>query len=122
MGNGNYKNVIITRAYRFSLDMMRFIDTLPQRELSLQIIAKQVIRSATSIGANIIEAQASPSRKDFANFLHHALKSANESKYWLGLLQDSGKTDKELAGKLLQEATELSNMLGASLLSLKGKK
>lgn len=122
MGNGNYKNVIITRSYRFSLDMMKFIDTLPQRELSLQIIAKQVIRSATSIGANIIEAQASPSRKDFANFLHHALKSANESKYWLGLLRDSGKTDKERAGKLLQEATELSNMLGSSLVSLKGKK
>ncbi|MEW6163180.1 MAG: four helix bundle protein [Nitrospirota bacterium] len=41
-----------------------------------------MLRSATSIGANIIEAQAASSRRDFRNFLNHALKSANETKFW----------------------------------------
>jgi four helix bundle protein len=122
MENNSYKERLINRAYSFSLEMMKFIDGLPRRDLSISIISHQIIRSATSIGANIIEAQASSSRKDFTNFLHHALKSANETKYWLGLLRDSGKADKQGAEKLLKEAIELSNLLGSSILSLKGKK
>jgi four helix bundle protein len=51
-----------------------------------------------------------------------SLKSANETKYWLGLLRDSGKSDKIDIDKLLKESIELSNILGSSILSLKGKK
>jgi four helix bundle protein len=122
MDNQEYKKQLIKRAYLFSLATMRFVDTFSLKELSLKVIAQQVLRSAMSIGANIIEAQASSSKKDFINFLHYALKSANETKYWLGLLRDSGRVDKETAQKLLSEATELSNLLGSSILSLKGKK
>ena len=88
----------------------------------MQIISKQLLRSATSIGANIIEAQAGSSKKDFTNFFSHALKSANESKFWLGLLRDSKKGNQEEIEKLLQETIELSNILGSSILTLKGKK
>ena len=98
--------MLIKRSYQFSLDMMKFIDIFPKKELSIEIIAKQIVRSATSIGANIIEAQASSSKKDFTNFLHHALKSANETRYWLGLLRDSNKVDKKESVKLLNEAQE----------------
>ena len=122
MDNQEYKQRLIKRSYVFSLSIMKFIDTFPKNELSTKIIAHQLIRIATSIGANIIEAQASSSRKDFINFLHHALKSANETKYWLGLLRDSGKTDKDGAGRLLTEAIGLAKLLGSSVLSLKGKK
>lgn len=97
MNNQEYRQQLIGRAYRFSLAIMKFVDTFPLKELSLKVIAHQVLRSAMSIGANIIEAQASSSKKDFINFLHHALKSANETKYWLGLLRDSGKVNKETA-------------------------
>ena len=122
MDNKEYKQMLIRRSYRFSLEIMRFIDSLPQKDFSMQIIARQLIRSATSIGANIIEAQASSSKKDFTNFIHYSLKSANETKYWLGLLRDSKKANKEATNHLLQEARELSNILGSSILSLKGKK
>jgi len=122
MSNEDFKRELIRRSYRFSLEIMSFIDIFPKREFSLEILAKQLLRSATSIGANIIEAQASSSKKDFINFIHHSLKSANETKYWLGLLRDSGKVDREKGNKLLKEAIELSNILGSSLLSLKGKK
>ena len=75
------------------------------------------------IGANIIEAQAASSKRDFVRFYEIALKSANETKYWLCLLRDSGVMENiEKVEELLQEAIEISNMLASSLLTLKGKK
>ena len=94
---------------------------MPKNQTS-KIISAQLLRSATSIGANIIEAQAGSSKKDFTNFFAHSLKSANESKFWLGLLRDSGNADKNKSNTLLQETNEISNILGASILTLKGKK
>lgn len=110
------------RVYFYSLDVIKFIDALDKKDLSTSVIAKQLLRSATSIGANIIEAQAGSSKKDFANFFSYALKSANESKFWLGLLRDSGKINKEKTNKLLDETRQLANILGASIMTLKGKK
>ena len=100
---------------------MEFLDTLPN-DTTAGIIMNQLLRSATSIGANIVEAQASSSRKDFTNFLNYSLKSANESLYWLGLLKDARKIHSNQLEYLLQETQELANILGSSILSLKGKK
>ena len=110
------------RAYIYALGVIRFIDVLDKKDFSVQTISRQLLRSATSIGANIIEAQAGSSKKDFTNFFNHALKSANESKFWLGLMRDSGKADKDATNKLLQETTELANILGSSILTLRGKR
>lgn len=110
------------RAYIFALDIIKFIDTLSGHDFSIQVIVRQLLRSATSIGANIIEAQAASSKKDFTNFFTIALKSANECKFWLGLLRDSGKANSPPVERLLQEVTELANILGASILTLKGKR
>lgn len=122
MENQEFKIMLINKSYNFSLEMMNFIDTFSQKDLSIQILSKQIIRSATSIGANIIEAQAASSKKDFTNFMSYALKSANETRYWLGLLRDSNKVDKNKANKLLKEAQELSKILGSTILSLKNRK
>lgn len=119
--NSKSKTNLKRRAYFYALDTMRFIDSLDKKDFSAQIISKQLLRSATSIGANIIEAQAGSTKRDFTNFFNHALKSANESKFWLGLLRDSGKVSKDEANKLLQETIELANILGSSILTLKGK-
>lgn len=80
------------------------------------------MRCATSIGANVIEAQAASSKRDFVNFLNHASKSANETKFWLSLLRDSGKVGKELINNLLGEVDEFCKILGASTLTAKGKR
>ena len=109
------------RIYRWTLALVVFVDSLPDSQSSRRI-ADQLVRSGTSVGANYIESQAASSKKDFINFLHYALKSANESKFWICLLRDSGKADKEEANKLLNELVELANILGASLLTLKGKR
>lgn len=110
------------RAYLYALDIIKFIDNLSRKDYGFEIISKQLLRSATSIGANIIEAQAASSKRDFTNFFNHALKSANESKFWLGLLRDSKKTNKDKTDSLIKETYELANILGSSILTLKGKK
>lgn len=116
------KKDIKYRAYVFAIKLIKFIRKLPKNDYALEIIIKQILRSATSIGANIIEAKASSSKKDFTNFYHYALKSANETRFWLGLLRDSDffKETKEI-NELLNEAIEISNILGKCIITLKGK-
>ena len=118
--NLKFKTDLKTRSYKYALSIINFIDKL-SKDMSTQTIAKQLLRSATSVGANIIEAQASPSRRDFANFFSHSLKSANESRYWLELLRDANKTDKGVIEPLVQETKEIANILGSSILTLRGK-
>ena len=118
---GRSKEEFGARVYRFALDAIGLVDRLPAEQTS-RIITDQLIRSTTSIGANVIEAQAASSRKDYTNFFTHALKSANECKFWLGLLRDSGRGDKQTINRLVKEATEIANILAASILTLKGRK
>lgn len=120
--NPKLKTDLKRRVYFYALEIIKFIDNLDKKDFIVQIISKQLLRSATSIGANIIEAQAGSTKRDFTNFFAYALKSANESKFWLGLLRDSGKANRERVNILLQETTELANILGSSILTLKGKR
>ena|SRR3989338_3960948 len=121
MNNQDFKTLLIQRSKTFSLDIWKFLDNLPENGFAVVIISKQLFRSATSIGANVVEAQASSSKKDFTNFLYYALKSANETKYWLELfLEKQGGNDQ--IHRLLKEADELSRILGSVILKLKGRK
>ena len=119
--NSKFKINLKQRAYLYALDIIKFIDSLNKTDFTIQIIGKQLLRSATSVGANIIEAQAGSTKKDFINFFNYALKSANESKFWLGLLRDSKKAGQNKTNQLLQETVELANILGSSILTLKEK-
>jgi len=116
-----FKKEFKARIYKFILRLVKFIDKLP-KDTSSQIFARQILRSGTSIGANYIEAQAASSKKDFTNFFHYSLKSANESKFWLAILRDTGKGDSKEAEALLRELTEIANIIGASILTLKNKR
>ena len=118
--SAKFKIKLKDRAYQYSIKVIEFLDTLPE-DSSTQIMAKQLLRSATSIGANIIEAQASSSKRDFTNFFSYSLKSANESLYWLGLPKDAKKINNSQLEYLLSETKELANTLGSSILTLKGK-
>lgn len=122
--NSNVKSDNIKlRAYQFSLLIIKFVGDFPN-ERTFWIIGDQLLRAATSIGANIVEAKSSSSKKEFIKFFEISLKSANETKYWLCLLRDSNLKgiEKDKIEKVLNEAIELSNMLGSSLLTMKGKK
>ena len=119
--NSKPKNDLRTRCYNYSMTIIKFLETLPEKKI-YWVISDQLLRSATSVGANIIEAKSSSSRRDFIKFYEIALKSANESKYWLGLLRDAVGIEKGKIEPLLQETEEISKMLASSLLTLKNKR
>jgi four helix bundle protein len=119
MNNNDFKKKLIERAFNLSRRVLALVDRFPNKRAAW-VISDQLLRAATSIGANIIEAQAAISKKDFINFLNHALKSANETKFWLALAKD---LDSELIAeinKLLNETEELTKILGSSITTLKG--
>lgn len=119
--NANFKTDLKYRAYQFSIRVISLAGSFPEKRV-YWIMADQLLRAATSIGANIVEAKAASSKRDFIKFFEIALKSANETKYWLALLRDSKLVNREGIESLLLEVGELSNMLGASLLTMKKKR
>lgn len=109
------------RCYQFSLLVIRFLKGGKWDSLSL-VIVRQLMRSASSVGANVIEAKNSSSRLEFKRYYEIALKSCNESKYWICLLRDGfDKKDNEL-DKILKEADEIPKILAASVIKLKKAK
>ena len=102
------------------MDIIKLTDTLPNKR-SAWIITDQLIRAATSIGANLVEARASSSRLEYKKFYEISLKSANEAEYWLNLLLDAKLTEENNITMLLNENKELANMLGAGVIKLKSK-
>lgn len=119
--NSKAKTELKYRAYRYSVRIIRFIDTLAQ-DAATSVITTQLLRSATSVGANLVEAKGASSKRDFTNFFTYALKSANESLYWLGLLRDARDIKSREMDGLLDETKELANIIASSILTMKGKK
>lgn len=123
MDNKEFRQRLLRRSFDFAVRSMELVDQLPSKSISLQTIGKQFIRSATSVGANIMEAQASPTKKDFANFINHALKSANESAFWLLLFKENKSiSTNTLLVSLLKEVRELAKILGAILSTIRKTK
>jgi len=114
-------NNVKIRSYLFSVSVIKLFKRLPDDGLD-NIIFNQLIRSLTSIGANIYEAKSSSSKRDFIKFYTIALKSANESKYWFSNLRDTSDIFGDEIRCQLNECTEIANMLAASLLTAKNKR
>ena len=119
--NRKFSEELRRRIYKWILKLVKFLETLSENDSLCRTANNQLIRSGTSIGANYVEAIAGSSKKDFTNFLTHSLKSANESKFWLALLRDADKGNKDEINKLLNELIELANILASSIRTLKGK-
>lgn len=119
--NSNVKTNTKYRACQFSLAIIELIKTFPEKRV-YWVIGDQLLRSSTSIGANLIEAKSSSSKRDFTRFYEIALKSENETRYWLYLLKESKLIDVDKIDILMRESQEIANMIGSSLLTLKGKK
>lgn len=108
------------RMYDYAKSIVLFTKKI-DKNYSSQVIANQLLRSGTSVAANVLEARGASSKKDFAKFFHYALKSANESKFWLALLRDTNSQVEDEAKKLLQETIEISKIIATSLLTVKNK-
>ena len=101
-------NIVRDKSFGFALKIIELSKSL-KKDNNYEI-ASQILRSGTSIGANVEEAQAAQSKKDFVSKLSISSKEARETKYWLRLIKESKITNKEVDG-LMKECDELINIL-----------
>src|SRR6516162_6463858 len=94
------------RTKQFALQVIKFSEGLPKDEAS-RILARQLLRSGTSVGANYRAACLAKSKPTFISKLGDVLEEADESGYWVELLLDAGKVDHQAVAPLLKEAREL---------------
>ncbi|HEU5289979.1 MAG TPA: four helix bundle protein [Cyclobacteriaceae bacterium] len=115
------KEELISRNKKFALEVLRMIDTLPSNRI-YDALTRQLVRSATSIGANYRAACRAKSDKDFVNKLKIVEEEADESTYFLDLLGeiDKGK-NKEGLRLLFRESNELTSIYVASLKTMRAK-
>lgn len=115
------RHILRYKSFRFSIQIIRFVSELPKIQI-YWIITDQLLRSATSIGANIFEAKSASSKNDFIKYYEIALKSTNETIYWLKLLKEIIAKDRNKKEELLETAIELGKLLGSSIKTLKKSK
>ncbi len=92
-----------------------FIYYLHMKSQNEYVLSRQVLKSGTSIGANIEEAQGAQSKRDFIAKMQIALKEAKETKYWLRLFRDTGILDTAKVEKLIDDCGEMIVILTAIL-------
>jgi len=107
------------RTRKFAIDVFRFCDNLP-RTPAYRIVSKQLMRSASSVGANYRAACHSRSRAEFISKLGIAEEESDESKYWLEILRDIDQDgQKPEIQRLYEEADELTRIIIASIRTAK---
>ena len=115
------ENVIKIKSFAFALRIINLYQYL-QTEKKEYIMSKQLMRSGTSIGAMIREAEQAESNSDFIHKLAIAQKEANESEYWIELLHQSKYTDKTQYESIFQDITELRKILTSIIKTSKAKR
>ena len=116
MSHPTSENTVLYKSYLFAQRIVKLYKLLLKQKQP-RALAEQILRSGTSIGANLEEATGGFSRRDFVAKCSIAYKEARETHYWLRLLRDTECLDGRLAESLLQNAEELKRMLAAILLS-----
>lgn len=103
------KSLVAEKSYRFAINIVTAYKSLvTEREF---VLSKQLLRSGTSIGANVSEANGAISKADFSNKMSIAYKEALETKYWLNLLKDTDYIQTETFNILHTDADEIARML-----------
>ncbi len=108
------------RSFQYALRAVKlFRATQVRKDAAARVLGKQYLRSATSIGANIEEAQSGESRADFIHKYAIAQKEARESHYWLRLIAESGVLAQRQLDPLLEETHELISVITAIIVHTK---
>jgi len=113
-------NIVQIKSYAFALRIVKLYLYL-KNEKSEYILGKQILRSGTSIGANVEEAIGGQSDKDFLSKLSIAYKEARETHYWIRLLADSGVIKSAEKESLLHDCDELLKIIGSIQKTMKQK-
>ncbi len=104
------ENIIASKSYAFALRIIKLYKFLVS-EKKEYVLSKQILRSGTSVGALVKEAEHAQSKADFVHKMNIALKEANETEYWLMLLKDSDYIDKNSFNSIHPENIELIKLL-----------
>jgi four helix bundle protein len=104
------KNPLQNKSYDFALQIVNLSKQLIKENKEF-VLSKQVLRSGTSVGANIVEANGAISKADFSAKMSIAYKECLETKYWLSLLKDSGDLDQNIFKILFENADEIAKIL-----------
>ncbi len=113
MRNDQEQNPIVDKSFRLAIDIIKYTEQLEKQ--NKYIIARQLLKSGTSIGANIREAQNAESKLDFIHKLKIAAKEADETEYWLLLCEECQYPDTSLLLKQVQEVIKiLSKIISTS--------
>lgn len=116
------KNVgIVDRSKVFAIKIIKACSFLDEKPGICRTLSKQLLRSGTSIGANVRESRSAQSDKDFLHKMEIALKEARETEYWLEILIESEVVEKPKFEQLLKEANEIVKILIASTRTIKEK-
>ena len=113
------ENLLIDKSIVFASRIIKLHQYLIRTKKEA-VISKQIVRSGTSIGANINEASYGQSKADFISKMHIALKEAAETEYWLKLLISSDYITADMGKSLLADCLEIKRMLIASINTAKG--
>lgn len=108
------ENILLTKSYKFALKTIKLYQNLAEEKKEF-VLSKQILRSGTSIGANIEKANQAESKADFIHKLSIANKEAFETNYWLRLLRDSNLMNEKLAESLLNDCDEVQKLLVSSI-------
>lgn len=117
----NETTPITDRTKQFAIRIIKACTFLDNGSSVARTLGKQLLRSGTSIGANVRESRSAQSDRDFLSKMESALKEARETQYWLEILIESGMVEPKRFTPLLQEATEILAILVASTRKLKEK-
>ena len=104
-------NELTERLLKFTVDIIVYLRIITN-SIEAKVIKYQLIKSATSSGANYEEAQGASSKMDFHNKVRIALKEMRESKYWLMIIRKANIDDSTELNELINESEELKNILG----------
>jgi len=110
------------RTFAFALTVVRLCQLIEKQTDVYRTLGRQLLRSGTSIGANTEEAQAGQSRADFISKYAIALKEARETIYWLRLIRETGSINDDSIKTLIQEAGEISKIIGSIIVNTKKAK
>lgn len=106
------QNIVEEKSYLFAVKTVKLCKKL-EEEKTPKVLTTQILKSGTSIGANISEAQHAQSKKDFIAKIHISLKEATETKYWIRLLHDTGYLSDSEFESLLSDIIELEKIIVA---------
>ncbi len=114
----NGRSILRDKSYKFALRIVKLYKFLTEDKREY-ILSKQILRSGTSIGANIAEASQGQSKADFVHKLSISLKEAFETQYWIELLRDGEFLEPNFAESVLVDCCELQKILTASIKTAK---